>query len=90
LNREKNLCHYLILSAVPAARNLKPWSWEAPNLSALNAKAKTCKSRCQFLRIGALVILPNQGVRAAVQAVPAVQAPTAVHVINQELSVFSC
>jgi hypothetical protein len=42
------------------------------------------------LRTGAVAIPPHQGVRAAVQVVPAVPAPTAVHVINQELSEFSC
>jgi len=84
LNWEKKKCLYLILSAVPAAGSLKPWSWAAANPGARNAIARICKSRCLSLRTGAVEILPLQAVRAAVQAVPAVPAPAAAHAINLE------
>jgi hypothetical protein len=81
----ENRCLYLILSADLAARNSKHSSWEATSRNALIAKAEICKSRCLFLRIGAVVILPHQGGQAAVRDVPAAPAPAAVHVINQAL-----
>jgi hypothetical protein len=82
----ENRCLYLILSVVLAARNSKHLSWGAASRNARSAKAEICKSRCLFLRIGAVAILPHQGVRTAVQVVPAVPVPAAVHVIKQALS----
>jgi hypothetical protein len=84
LNREKSRCPYLTLSAVPAARNLKLLSWEAANPGVLHAKATICKSRCLFSPTGVKVNLRHPEVRAVVLAVPAVPAPTVVHVINLE------
>jgi len=89
LNREKSRCLYLILSAAPAAGNLKHLSWGAASRNALNARAKICKSRCPFSRIGAVVILLHQAGLAAVLVVPAVPARAAVPAINQELSANS-
>ncbi|HKJ13459.1 MAG TPA: hypothetical protein VJ988_01225 [Desulfobulbales bacterium] len=83
LNREKSRCLYLILYVGLAARSSKHLSWEAASRNARSAKAATCKSRCQFLRIGAVVILPHQAVRAAVRVVPVVRAQAAVHVIKE-------
>jgi hypothetical protein len=72
----------LILSVVPAAKNLKPWSWEAVSLSVLNARAGTLKSRCRFLRIAAAVEVPHPVIQVVAQDVQAVQAQTAVHAIE--------
>jgi len=85
----ENRCLYLILSAAPAAGNLKHLSWGAASRNALNARAKICKSRCPFSRIGAVVILLHQAGLAAVLVVPAVPARAAVPAINQELSANS-
>ena len=79
----------MTLSAAPAARNLKPLSWEAVNPGALNVKAMTCKSRCLFSRIGAVEIPPHPEDQAVVRAVPVVPAPTAIRVIKQERSAIS-
>jgi hypothetical protein len=75
-------CLYLILSVVPAARNLRPWSWEAVNPNAQIAKARILKSRCLFSRIEVGAVPPHPEVRAAVRVVPVAPAPTAVHAIK--------
>jgi len=75
----------MILSVVPAARNSKPWSWEAASRNARNAKVKTCRSRCLFLPIGAGVNPLRRAAREVVPVVQAVQVPTAVHATDQEL-----
>jgi len=80
---ENKICRYLILSADPAARNSKPLLWEAASPGALIAKAKTCRSRCLFLPIGAAAIPLHPEIRAAARAVPAVPAQTAAHVTSQ-------
>jgi len=82
---ERSRCPYLILSAVHVVRSLKPWSWEAASPSVLNAKAKTCRSRCLFLRTEAVGIPLRQAVRAAVPVAQAVPVPAVVHAIDQEM-----
>jgi len=74
----------LILSAAPAVRNLKHWSWGAENRVALTVKVMTLKSRCLFLPIEAVGIPLHPEVRAVGQDVRAVPALTAVPVIKQK------
>ena len=76
------LCRYLILSVKRAARNLKPWSWAAANQAVRTARARIYRNRCQYLPTVPVATLRLPEVQAAVPAVQAVQAQTAVHAIN--------
>jgi hypothetical protein len=73
----------LILSVVPAARNLKHLSWEAANRGAQIAKVRILKNRCRFSRIEAVMGLPHQEAQAVVRVAQVVRVPTAVLVINR-------
>jgi len=84
LKQEYVSCHYLILSVVPAAKNLKPLSWEAANRLVRTVKAKTLSSRCQYLPTEAAAALLHPEVQAAAGAdAEDVPAPVAAVVTNR-------
>ena len=56
--------------------------FEALVMGSSKPKCPECQSG-DLLRIGAVVILPHQAVRAAVRVVPVVRAQAAVHVIKE-------
>ena len=90
LYEECEICLYLILFAVPAARNSKHWSWEAVNRVVLTVKVRTLKSRCLFLPIEVVVIPPPPAVLAVGQDVPVAPVPAVVPVIRLVQSAIIC
>ena len=79
---ECEICLYLILFAVPAARNSKHWSWEAVNQVVLTVKVRILKSRCLFLPIEVVMIPPPPVVLAVGQDVPVAPVPAVVPAIR--------
>ena len=86
LMKRYSICRYLILSAAPAARNLRLWWWAAANHAVLNVRAATCRSRCRSLPTVQVVILHHPGVQAVAQAVPAVPAQAALPAIEKAVN----
>ena len=84
LYEECKICLYLILFAVPAARNSKHWSWEAVNRVVLTVKVRILKSKCLFSHIEVVEIPLHPEVLAVDRDVPAVPVQAAVHVIRFE------